>query len=988
MTSPGTTRDVNWWLSQQAVWIDTPGKWSQSSPEGDKDRSALMRLLRRHRGHPTLDGIFLCLNAQTLLNASLTYYKALVDDLRSRLLDFAAEARSDLPVYLLLTHLDQLPGGKILLQSMDATLINSGIGFSLTDDKTDLPTALQTLQARMSNYVLELLHRVSTDEDRQQLLALTEALGSLSVPLRNLILQVFPAVSAGYGVRLRHLWFGSSTPLAEQSETLAPCDVSCDVYVGSGLWQAAFRHAITERHILQSGRPPGSALSRLRRGFCWMLSVALLVTSCLWLLNRYQWEKEFVSYLNAAFDETRRLVMQIPASNRPGDNLIAAYEQLGYINVHLENKTTPLANPYIEHRLLNKAVTATWHRHLLKILWPAIESYVVSTLHQEIQTPDSDVYGTLKLYMMLVEPARRDPAAMVSWFNTRWHLFAPAGYASNNRALFGSHLKELFSLAATPALQPDATLIRTARVKAAEISQQQRVLNRLKENASRFTIPDITLASTAGSEVMLSLRRKSNSTVNDVAVPAFYTRESYKDIVLPYLEEMSRAVLGEEAWVMDHPDDAALVESLSTVQRLIADTRTLYLNEYIRQWNRFVNDVRARPLQGVDDAAQLARQLAEPSSPLANLLRVVTRETSLSERQSAGEFGWLASQRVRFEKQKNRLLDEISGEQTRFSSIPEDAVENRFQGVRRLGAELTASHTENDGLMRTFNELYNQLAALSIRLQNGDVKPKDGDLDALKINVARQPEPVRSVMMDLISLGKDRIAEQRRQMVSRHTASLVTGECRNVLSNRYPFARTARAEVGIDDFARLFGRNGALQTFFNQNLAPLVDTDQRPWRPHEKGMVSDSTLRAFENAAKIRDNWFKEDNKPGFGFLLSPVVLSSNIAEATLDIDGQVVHYSHGQSQPVRMEWPGPKGGSYVRITFLTSGGAIQTAIFEGPWALLRFYDAASVSIRGQDTRELTIMLNDVSGSYRINIRALQQNFPLWSKNLRNFTCP
>lgn len=975
--SMGGTRDVNWWLSRQAVWIDTPGKWSQSLPEGDKERRALMRLLRRHRSYPVLDGIFLCLNAQTLLNASPTDYSGLINDLRSSLLDFAVEARSDLPVYLMLTHLDALPGGKILLRSLDEALINTGIGFSLADEKTDSTNTLQTLQARISHYVLELLHRVSTDEDRQQLLALTETLGALTVPLRNLVLQVFPLVSAGYSVKLRHIWLGSSTQLAEQIDILAAWDVSQEVYTGNGLWQAAFRHAITERHILQSGRPPGTVLSRLRRGFSWMLAFALLFSGSVWLINCYQWEKEFVSYLKASFDETRRLVMEIPASNRPGDNLIAAYKQLGYINVHLEDNTTPLANPYIEHRLLTDAVKATWHRHLLKNLWPAVESYVVSTLQQEIQTPDSDVYGTLKLYMMLAEPARRDPAAMTNWFVARWHLFAPAVYNSNNRALFGIHLRELFSLAATPGLQPDTNLIRTARAKAAEISQQQRVLNRLKENATHFKLPDITLASAAGSEVVLSLRRKSNSTVNDIAVPAFYTRESYKDVVLPYLEEMSRTVLSEEGWVMNY--DAGPSESISAVQRLMVDTRALYLNEYVRQWSSFVNDVRARPLQSIEDAAQLARQLGEPSSPLANLLHVITHETSMSERQSAGEFGWMAIQRV-----KRKVWDDISGEKTQFPIIPEDIVESRFQGVRRL----TTSHIGNEDLTRSFSEFYNQLAALSIRLQSGEVKPKGDELDALKINAARQPEPVRSVMMDIILLGEERSAEQRRQMVSRHTASLAAGECRNVLSNRYPFVRTARAEVGIDDFARLFGRNGTFQTFFDQNLAPLVNTDQRPWRSHEKGMVTDSVLRAFENAARIRDNWFTQDDKPGFGFLLSPVVLSNNIAEATLDIDGQIFHYSHGQSQPVRIEWPGPKGGSYVRITFTTSDGAMQTAVYEGPWALLRFYDAASVSMRGQNTRELTMMLNGVSGSYSINIRALQQNFPLWSKNLRNFTCP
>jgi len=275
-----------------------------------------------------------------------------------------------------------------------------------------------------------------------------------------------------------------------------------------------------------------------------------------------------------------------------------------------------------------------------------------------------------------------------------------------------------------------------------------------------------------------------------------------------------------------------------------------------------------------------------------------------------------------------------------------------------------------------------------VRMQSGEGNMQDNALGRMRIEAARQPEPARSVMMDLISLGESKSTEQRRQAISRSTASLATGECKGVLANRYPFARNARSEVGIDDFSRLFARSGTLQTFFDQNLASLVDMNQRPWRAKQNGMVADSTLRSFETAAKIRDTWFQQGAKPSFSFFLSPSVLSSNIAEAVLDVDGQSLRYSHGQSQPVRMEWPGPKGGSYVRLTFQTLDGAIQTALFEGPWALFKFYDAASVSSLSADTRELTMMLSGTSGSYRFNIRAAQQDFPLWSRTLRNFKCP
>jgi type VI secretion system protein ImpL len=987
-TSPGNTPDVNWWLSREAVWIDTPGEWSQPSPESDKARSKLMRLLRRFRGYPPIDGIFLCLSAPALLHSSLTEHKALVDTLRSRLLDCAAEANCDLPVYLMLTHIDELPGGKTLLYMMNESLIEQGIGFSLDNQQQDLAVALQDLQSRMSQYVLELLHDVNAEEERQQLLELVETLGILSTPLRSLISQIFPTKPVGYIPQLRHLWLGSSA-ISHQEVQGAGAWVAAQVSQStSGIWQASFKHAIRERFVLSAGRQHVPGNIRLRRALLWLLVVALLGGGTLGLLNRYQWEKEYASYLGATFDETRRLVREVPASQRPADNLIAAYEQLGYINAQLVDITTPVANPYIEHRLLNDAATATWHRHLQKIFWPAVESYVISTLQQETQSQEGDIYGTLKVYMMLVEPEHRDSAAVTDWFLARWRQFAPAGYTDNNRLLFGFHLKELFSLANLPATKRDNNLVRLARVRAAEIPPQQRVLNRLQESRKITALPDITLASAAGNDVVLALRRKSNTTVSDVAVPKFYTRASYRDIVIPELSGMSNTVLNEESWVLNDSADKSTLKSVTSAQRLTDEARKLYLLEYANHWAMFMDDIRARPIQGIDDAAQLARQLADPSSPLANLIRFVTRETSLSGRDDAGATSWFDRQRFNLEKQKRDIVDEISGERSRFQLTPEVAVEDRFQPLRRLGLELAKSTGGNDGMIRAFNEFYNQLAALAVRLRGGETAAQDGTLNRMRIEAARQPEPVRSVMMDLISLTESQSTEQRKKAISRSTASIAAGECKAALANRYPFARNARNEVGIDDFSRLFGRSGALQSFFDQNLAPLVDMNQRPWRAKQEGMISNSTLRSFENAAKIRDSWFQQGNTPSFSFFISPVVLSSNIAEAVLDIDGQIVRYSHGQSQPVRMNWPGTKGGSYVRLTFQTLDGSIQTSLFEGPWSLFRFYDAATVTSQKADTRELTIMLSGTPGSYSFNIRAAQQDFPLWSRTLRNFECP
>ena len=56
------------------------------------------------------------------------------------------------------------------------------------------------------------------------------------------------------------------------------------------------------------------------------------------------------------------------------------------------------------------------------------------------------------------------------------------------------------------------------------------------------------------------------------------------------------------------------MNSLASAQKLADEARKLYLIEYADKWDAFMRDVRARPVNGLEDAAILARQLSDPSS--------------------------------------------------------------------------------------------------------------------------------------------------------------------------------------------------------------------------------------------------------------------------------------------------------------------------------------------------------------------------------------
>lgn len=998
----GPTQDCNWWLSENSVYIDTSGEWLQLhgiGEEGSKAREILFKLIKRYRRRPGIDGIILCLDARWLLHASLTERKSVSDALRARLLEIASWFRSELAVYLTISHIDKIAGGETFLSMLGDDLLQKGMGFSLNRAKQgenpfeQYETLYREMVARVSHHVLELLHDAPDEQNRQQLLFFTEALGSLGNPLYSLLEQSFPQTPVGYSCHLQQVWLGSTVALAPQGALYNA--QAADMYEArptGRIYHPELSYARQERGVMQQssrGMPLGSRMGVIGR---YALVLIVLAVAFNLLAMRYLWESDYISYIAARFDETKRIVREIPVTNQSSDDIVSAYEQMGYMNAQLGNSVSPLPNPYFEHNLINNAAKQTYQRHLLQIFWPAVENYIASELKNDVSTSNKDVYSTLKVYMMMGEPPHRDAEALIDWFMSRWDNFMPQGYTDMNKDIFAYHLREMFSLPNAPVMKMDRDLVRLARVKAMNIPMQVRVVRRIEEKPLPAAISDISLADAAGPNVSLMLRRKSQATVTDSAVPGFYTRASYRDVFLPQLDDAAKDMIEEESWVLlDSKEEGSKVSNLASAQKLADEARKLYLIEYADKWDFFVHDVRARPVNGLEDAAILARQLSDPSSPLANLVRFVAREVSMTGTNQGDAASWFDRQRNQLEQQRRDILGEISGERMRFRLTPERAVEDRFELLRRLGYQLLqTTNASNDPLSRSFDALYNQLTTMSISLRSGQVVPTSSTLKRLQLDAARLPEPVRSVMMDLLQVGDSQTVQQNQKNMSKVASSLASGLCKNSISGRYPFSRNARAEVGVEDFSRMFGPSGAMQQFFDENLSSYVNVNAQKWsaKPGSEGIVNASTLGSFENARLIRDTFFTSGDKLSFSMFIRPLSLTPTITEATLDIDGQVITYSHGYSQPTRIDWPGPKGGSYVRLTFRTGTGQIQVASFDGPWALFHMFDASNPVTLASDRRELTMSMSSIVGVMKLELRSTMKDFPLWSRALRGFSCP
>jgi type VI secretion system protein ImpL len=213
--------------------------------------------------------------------------------------------------------------------------------------------------------------------------------------------------------------------------------------------------------------------------------------------------------------------------------------------------------------------------------------------------------------------------------------------------------------------------------------------------------------------------------------------------------------------------------------------------------------------------------------------------------------------------------------------------------------------------------------------------------------------------------------------------------CARAIAGRFPFAAGSRSDVLPDDFGQLFGVGGQLDDFFQRRLSGLVDVGSTPWRfkPLSDGTTPSggAALADFQRASRIRDAFFRGGGKaPGFKVDVRALELRDGLKELSLDIDGQVLKFTAGNTAAQTIAWPSGKVASQIKLV-LSPDGAPQ--VFEGPWALFRLFNRFEVQPSSQPEKFNVVVqvdgrkaLLEVTSSSAIN--------PLRMREIATFRCP
>jgi type VI secretion system protein ImpL len=297
-------------------------------------------------------------------------------------------------------------------------------------------------------------------------------------------------------------------------------------------------------------------------------------------------------------------------------------------------------------------------------------------------------------------------------------------------------------------------------------------------------------------------------------------------------------------------------------------------------------------------------------------------------------------------------------------------------------------------LLRDMAALYEQLNRGS-GVFGGTGDGAAGELAAttrkIEAEAARMPPAMAGVVRAVARSAAGTTLGVAKTQLDAEWKQKVASLCVNALEGRYPLRRNAPTDVTPDDFARLFAPNGLIDTIFNTNLRPFVDTGTTPWRaaPAEQGgiAISPEMLNELQLAAKIRESWFGTGATPTVRFEITPLWPDSEAKQITLAIDGQEIVYDGGSPRPTVVQWPGPGGVRQSQITVEEKDGQKYTLERSGAWSLLRLLDAGQLdSLGGPDRWRATFAVGPHRVTYQIKAGSVMN--PLAMRDLDRFRCP
>lgn len=1030
----GGTRNCDWWFANEAILLDTAGRYATQEDDHD-EWLAFLGMLKKFRTKKPINGILVAVSVTDLASASEEQIEDYARRLRTRIDEVMTRLEMVVPVYLVFTKVDLVGGFSAfwgnLRKSERAQMWGATFPLEAPKDfepgkamEAEMDLLLQSLHSR----ALQLLGKEKNREALPQIFQFPLEMEAIKSGLSTFAAALFQKNSYQETPIFRGFYFTSGTQegrpmdlviggmarafgLRSQLEAQKPTE-SKSYFVTDLFKKVVFPDKLVAGRTAREQRR--LALRRLALGgLAAMLGLIIIGPgACTYSRNSKLVDDTTVVAKDAAKVrwEQGAALTSVQQLDKLRAELVKLYEWREGApwgmrwGMYVGDTLYPaVRNVYVG--LLKNGFEAALKKDLearLRIVDPgttiSIESY-------------NRAYDTLKMYLMLGDMSHLDPAWLSPRLPPSWvsALHQPPDEALE--AAMKPHTDFYLELMKSGEVKPwtyDMNLVTKVRSVLLQVSQVDRDYEALVRDANT-TLAPIKFEGIFYGGVAPYVASKKH-----VQVPGAYTKAGWAQI-RPKLDA-KRSALAAERWVLGEDN----VASQADAQKQVAKLKELYFERFKNAWRDFLLDIEVQKPANAEKGLDELQALSEPEWPYLRLLRTLSENVSL-DLDEASEIANPVTQKIvdkGVEVAKQKLLGAAAGSVAtpKLNLRTVSPVEKAYEPLIKFAIAPESPPGGNappTGLAQ-YQALLAKLIGVMTDLRDGKGTP---DPKALSIEFQQAFRTTSTLLTDQdgftrpllspllmrpITLGWGAVLSDAGGAAGGLWEVNVWNKWTSQLDKKYPFADSP-TDVALADFTEFFKpKDGALWGFYETSLKGTLEKQGSKFIPDRrfKSSVpySGPFLTCLERGQKITDAMFPAGGeKPIVDFEINLHSVSSEVSEITLEVDGKAYSYKNTPEEWVRVQWP--EKDSKARGAKLRArgfGGLDEEISRPGDFGLLRLLDAASIvpgTAPGKPSSTPTFIATwdlktQVGGNVKIDIRPTKSEHPFSRALFRGFTCP
>lgn len=889
----GGTRNCDWWFSDQAILIDTAGRYTTEQSE-NKEWLSFLNLLKKYRPKLPINGVMVAISVSDVLTSDSEEIRQHVKLVRERIEELITQLGVIFPVYITFTKTDLISGFEPFFNDLSEKEREQVWGAYLLDISEDQKSdpaemfelRMEELYERLCQQRLSKVARERNEHRKQLILDFPNQFKSASTKLTEFVNLLFKANPYQEVPWFAGVYFTSGTQEGTPIERITNgvrdqfgavvVEQKQETITQSYFINRVFNDVVFKLQDLTRGNRKKRLVGRWLKGLTVTTGLASIAAITALLITSYTSNKIL---LNQGENRVKAIVEVNVNKAKPEQKLAATlslFEHYQELASYEDNLPWYFIFGIYEGDETTQSVENVLFNQLNQLITSPAENYVLAQLKQyesqwSLDDPESRVgtrqlyYDALKLHLMLsTHPEHKNDAfakqQLLSFISNHFNIDLTTQQDtpiySQLTNLLDLYLANLGTDLEHPGnidfWQANETAIFAAR---GNLDTQPEAAPLYRQVITSFD----------QRKKALQLNQFMSANNRDVlqssyAIPYVYTSSGWQEYVYPEIKRISRLVFSGD-WVMGTSnEDGQNAVDEAQAETLANAMRAYYFKDYANTWFEFLNSIRIPPFKDLNEASIDFARLSSNDGPLIDLMALVNDNIMIADQPStitasdekiatlvAGATD-ASGNKIAKEKLAKQVAN--SPDFSKISTVRAPELESRFADLRRF--------TQNDENKRSSDYVGQYISSLSSI--HSDIKAMaasneaDGQamifvqdllsgnnqanaLQSSWIIIESQTraldpqtkETLDSLFKAPLKAGISTIMAKARSQLNEEWENQVYTMYNNSIAGKYPFNLNGPDAAIADVSEFLNSQSGILWSFTNTQLKPFMKVRRGAW---------------------------------------------------------------------------------------------------------------------------------------------------------------